>query len=118
MADSVKTYSRSDRVQDPKRPHVEPALQPVFSDEDAHYVYDMLKDDFQQNRKEWSKAPPPIKFTLKLPALVDPLKKLTEVGVNWIHEGFCKNSVMMVILAVARAWTTTEGKVPFLSIPM
>lgn len=82
MEDPLKTYARKEFIRDSKRQQLEMPLQasPEFT-EDVHYVFDMLKEEFQHSQKEWAKPPPTIKYKLKLPSLVTPLRKLSQTAV-------------------------------------
>ena len=40
--------------------------------DDAIYVYNMLKEQFQHTRQQWTNATPLVKVKLSFPSLVDP----------------------------------------------
>ena len=68
----VCTYARKERSADAKRRLSEPALQDDDFTVEAQYVFDTLKDDFQQSRQEWGKPILEVTYKLKLPSLVNP----------------------------------------------
>lgn len=75
------TYARKERPADAKRRQSELASQDDALTLEAQYVFDTLKDDFLQSRQEWGKPVPEVTYKLKLPSLVNPLRKLSQTAV-------------------------------------
>ena len=49
--------------------------------DDARYVYNMLKEDFQHTRQQWTHATPSVKVKLRVPPLVDSLQTLSQTSI-------------------------------------
>ena len=75
------TYARKERPMETKHHQLEPATQDDDFSMDAQYVFDTFRGDFQQSRQEWGKPIPEVTYKLKLPSLVNPLKKLSQTAV-------------------------------------
>ncbi|MCO5584508.1 hypothetical protein L7F22_038436 [Adiantum nelumboides] len=78
---SLQAYSRRDRSSDFKRRHVDSVHVNVMADSDSQYVFDALHAEFGLSRSDWNKPVPTLKYKMKLPSIVSPLKKLTQSAV-------------------------------------
>ena len=80
-AADICTYARKERQAETKRRQSDPAMQDDALTVEAQYVFDTLKDDFLQSRQEWGKHVPEVTCKLKLPSLVNPLRRLSQTAV-------------------------------------
>ncbi|MCO5577736.1 hypothetical protein L7F22_031568 [Adiantum nelumboides] len=84
---SSQVYSRRDRPVDFKRQHVDSVHVNDMADSDSQYVFDALHEKFSQSRSHWNKHVPTLKYKMKLPSIVSPLRKSTQSTVIIFFSG-------------------------------
>lgn len=76
---SFNTYIRKERHLEAKQRQLNlDSFDEDMATTDAQYVFNVLHDEFRQSKEAWAKPPPAIKYKVKLPSLVSPLKKLSQ----------------------------------------